>query len=99
MKFWLLPCLLLVAGCTGYVLPHDATPGEKAEYRGTVISVEADKDFVMEVSGQLLFVDNDAHYEVELGDRLIVYGHIDNDRDEGEAPELDAERVRPWIVK
>lgn len=99
MKILAIPLLLLSTACTGYVLPHDATPDEKAKYRGTVISVEADKDFVMEVSGQLLFVDNDAHYEVELGDRLIVYGHIDNDLAEGEAPELDAERVRPWIVK
>lgn len=80
-----------------YVLKPDSPPGEKRQYRGTVLSVEADGDFLLEVERRLLFVDvGELQTRVEMGDRVLVHGEIDNDRAEGEAPELDAARIEPW---
>ena len=80
-----------------YVLGPDAPAGEARDYRGTVLSVEADGDFLLEVEGRLLFVDlGEQKTRVEMGDRVRVHGQIDNDRAEGEAPELDAARIEVW---
>lgn len=67
-------------------------------FNGTVLSVEEDFDFLLETSGRLLFVDvGDTDTKVELGDRVTVTGRTDNDKDEAEAPELDAESVTDWL--
>jgi hypothetical protein len=93
--------LLLTSACMPhgpYVLGPDAKEGEERTYQGTVLSVEKDGDFLMEVKGRLLFVDYDAEEDeaVEPGDRLTVTGTIDNDMDEAEAPELDATLIEDW---
>lgn len=93
-------CWLGVIACgpsSLYVLGPDAPAGETRTYRGTVLSVEADGDFLLEVDGRLVFVDvGELEAEVELGDRVLVDGKIDNDRAEAESPELDATRIEPW---
>ena len=46
----------------------------------------------------LLLVDvGDTGAKVELGDRVTVTGRTDNDKDEAEAPELDAGSVADWL--
>ena len=93
--------LLLTAACshTGMYALSDRTPADQAmTFNGTVLSVEADGDFLLETSGRLLLVDvGDTGAKVELGDRVTVTGRTDNDKDEAEAPELDAESVTDWL--
>ncbi len=100
-SFYLLPVLLGTAACGfhhGYVLSDNVRDGVAASYSGTVLSVEEDGDFIMDVNGRLLFVDYEAeNHDIELGDRITVSGVIDNDADEAEAPELDAETIVDWI--
>jgi hypothetical protein len=103
MKPHFLAPLLLIGACAHpgmYALP-DRTPADQAmTFKGTVLSVEADGDFLLETRGRLLFVDvGDTGVEVELGDRVIVSGSTDSDLDEGEAPELDAESVTDWLPR
>ncbi|MFZ4122357.1 MAG: hypothetical protein ACOYKM_11915 [Caulobacterales bacterium] len=101
MKPFLLAPLLLTAACshTGMYALSDRTPSDQAmTFNGTELSVEADGDFLLETNGRLLFVDvGDTGAEVELGDRVTVSGRTDNDKDEAEAPELDAESVMDWL--
>jgi len=101
MKPILLAPLLLVAACshTGMYALSDRTPADQAmTFKGTVLSVEADGDFLMETSGRLLLVDvGETGAKVERGDRVTVVGRTDNDKDEAEAPELDAETVTDWL--
>ena len=101
MKAILLAPLLLTAACshTGMYALSDRTPADQAmTFNGTVLSVEADGDFLLETSGRLLLVDvGDTGAKVELGDRVTVTGRTDNDKDEAEAPELDAESVTDWL--
>ena len=53
---------------------------------------------LLETSGRLLLVDvGDTGAKVELGDRVTVTGRTDNDKDEAEAPELDAGSVTDWL--
>jgi hypothetical protein len=96
----ILPLAFVAAACapgSPYVLPPDAPAGEVREFRGTVLSVEADGDFLLEVDGRLLFVDfGELTTSVEMGDRVRVQGSVDNDREDGEAPELDAARIDVW---
>lgn len=84
---------------TGMYALSDRTPADQAmTFNGTVLSVEADGDFLLETSGRLLLVDvGDTGAKVELGDRVTVAGRTDNDKDEAEAPELDAESVTDWL--
>jgi hypothetical protein len=93
--------LLLTAACshTGMYALSDRTPADQAmTFNGTVLSVEADGDFLLETSGRLLLVDvGDTGAKVELGDRVTITGRTDNDKDEAEAPELDAESVTDWL--
>ena len=101
MKAIFLAPLLLTAACshTGMYALSDSTPADQAmTFNGTVLSVEADGDFLLETSGRLLLVDvGDTGAMVELGDRVTVTGRTDNDKDEAEAPELDAESVTDWL--
>lgn len=101
MKPILLAPLLLTAACshTGMYALSDRVPSDQSmTFRGTVLSVEADGDFLLETSGQLLLVDvGDTGAKIELGDRVIVAGRTDNDEDEVDAPELDAESVTAWL--
>jgi hypothetical protein len=101
MKPILLAPLLLAAACshTGIYALSDFTPSDQAmTFKGTVLSVEADGDFLLETSGRLLLVDvGDTGAKVELGDRVVVAGRTDIDEDEAEAPELDAESVTDWL--
>lgn len=101
MKPILLVPLLLTAACshTGIYALSDFTPSDLAmTFKGTVLSVEADGDFLLETSGRLLLVDvGDTGAKVELGDRVVVAGRTDIDEDEAEAPELDAESVTDWL--
>jgi hypothetical protein len=101
MKAIFLAPLLLTAACshTGMYALSDRTPADQAmTFNGTVLSVEADGDFLLETSGRLLLVDvGDTGAKVELGDRVTVTGRTDNDKDEAEAPELDAESVTDWL--
>ena len=101
MKAIFLAPLLLTAACshTGMYALSDSTPADQAmTFNGTVLSVEADGDFLLETSGRLLLVDvGDTGAKVELGDRVTVMGRTDNDMDEAEAPELDAESVTDWL--
>jgi len=101
MKAIFLAPLLLTAACshTGMYALSDSTPADQAmTINGTVLSVEADGDFLLETSGRLLLVDvGDTGAKVELGDRVTVTGRTDNDKDEAEAPELDAESVTDWL--
>jgi hypothetical protein len=101
MKPIFLAPLLFTAACshTGIYALSDRTPVDKAmTFNGTVLSVEADGDFLLETSGRLLFVDvGDTDTKVDLGDRVTVTGRTDNDKDEAEAPELDAESVTDWL--
>jgi len=103
MKHILLAPLLLTAACshTGIYALSDRTPSDQAmTFTGTVLSVEADGDFVLETSGRLLLVDvGDTGAKVELGDRVIVAGRTDNDEDEADAPELDAQTVTDWLPR
>lgn len=98
----LLPLLLVTSACAHsslYMLSDTAVDGDMQVVKGTVLSVEEDGDVLLESSGRLVFIDmDDVEDELELGDRIIVHGVIDNDVDEGEAPEIDAERVDSWIV-
>ena len=93
--------LLLTAACshTGMYALSDRTPADQAmTFNSTVLSVEADGDFLLETSGRLLLVDvGDTGAKVELGDRVTITGRTDNDKDEAEAPELDAESVTDWL--
>lgn len=93
--------LLLTAACshTGMYALSDRTPADQAmTFNGTVLSVEADGDFLLETSGRLLLVDvGDTGAKVELGDRVTITGRTDNDKNEAEAPELDAESVTDWL--
>lgn len=97
----LLAPLLLTAACshTGMYALSDSTPTNQAmTFKGTVLSVEADGDFLLETRGRLLLVDvGDTGAKVELGDRVTVTGRTDNDADDAEAPELDAESVTDWL--
>jgi hypothetical protein len=101
MKAIFLAPLLLTAACshTGMYALSDSTPADQAmTFNGTVLSVEADGDFLLETSGRLLLVDvGDTGAMVELGDRVTVTGRTDNDKDEAEAPELDAGSVTDWL--
>ena len=101
MKAIFLAPLLLTAACshTGMYALSDSTPADQAmTINGTVLSVEADGDFLLETSGRLLLVDvGDTGAKVELGDRVTVTGRTDNDKDEAEAPELDAGSVTDWL--
>ena len=101
MKAIFLAPLLLTAACshTGMYALSDRTPADQAmTFNGTVLSVEADGDFLLETSGRLLLVDvGDTGAKVELGDRVTVTGGTDNDKDEAEAPELDAGSVADWL--
>jgi hypothetical protein len=101
MKAIFLAPLLLTAACshTGMYALSDSTPADQAmTINGTVLSVEADGDFLLETSGRLLLVDvGDTGAKVELGDRVTVTGRTDNDKDEAEAPELDAGSVADWL--
>lgn len=101
MKAIFLAPLLLTAACshTGVYALSDSTPADQAmTFNGTVLSVEADGDFLLETSGRLLLVDvGDTGAKVELGDRVTVTGRTDNDKDEAEAPELDAGSVADWL--
>ena len=101
MKAIFLAPLLLTAACshTGMYALSDRTPADQAmTFNGTVLSVEADGDFLLETSGRLLLVDvGDTGAKVELGDRVTVTGRTDNDKDEAEAPELDAGSVTDWL--
>jgi hypothetical protein len=101
MKAIFLAPLLLTAACshTGMYALSDSTPADQAmTFNGTVLSVEADGDFLLETSGRLLLVDvGDTGAKVELGDRVTVTGRTDNDKDEAEAPELDAGSVADWL--
>ncbi|OZB15138.1 MAG: hypothetical protein B7X53_12180 [Hyphomonas sp. 34-62-18] len=101
MKPILLAPLLVTAACThtGFYALSDSTPSDRAmTFNGTVLSVEADGDFLLETSGRLLLVDvGDTDVKVELGDRVTVTGRTDNDNDEADAPELDAESVTDWL--
>ena len=101
MKAIFLAPLLLTAACshTGMYALSDSTPADQAmTFNGTVLSVEADGDFLLETSGRLLLVDvGDTGAKVELGDRVTVTGRTDNDKDEAEAPELDAGSVTDWL--
>ena len=101
MKAIFLAPLLLTAACshTGMYALSDSTPADQAmTINGTVLSVEADGDFLLETSGRLLLVDvGDTGAMVELGDRVTVTGRTDNDKDEAEAPELDAGSVADWL--
>ncbi len=91
-----LPLILAACATTPYALDVHATDGASYSAKGTVISVEQDGDFVLETQGKMLFVDVEKGTpSVELGDRLIVSGEIDND-DESEAPELDAKQIEEW---
>ncbi len=96
-KLAFLSMSLLLAACTTnpYALSIHSTDGEAYSAKGTVISVEDDGDFVMETHGKTLFVDVKDGMSVELGDRVIVGGFIDND-DDTEAAELDADRISDW---
>lgn len=102
MKLILLAPLLLTAACshTGMYALSDRTPADQAmTLNGTVLSVEADGDFLMETSGRLSFFDvGETGAKVELGERVTVSGRTDNDKDEAEAPELDAETVTDWLA-
>lgn len=93
-----LPLLLTSCVTQRYALDNHAIDGEEYSAKGTVISVERDGDFVLETCGKLLFVDVSKGMKVELGDRVIVSGKIDND-DEDEAAELDAESIEAWPHK
>jgi len=99
-RLFFVPSIFAWAACgpnSLYVLPPDVPAGETRQYRGTVLSVEEDGDFLLEVDRRLLFVDvGDREIEVELGDRLLVRGTVENETAEGEAPELDATRVEVW---
>ena len=101
MKPIFLAPLLLTAACshTGMYALSDRTPADQAmTFNGTVLSVEADGDFLLESSGRLLLVDvGDTGVMVELGDRVTVTGRTDNDKNEAEAPELDADSVTDWL--
>ena len=101
MKAIFLAPLLLTAACshTGMYALSDSTPADQAmTFNGTVLSVEADGDFLLETSGRLLLVDvGDTGAKVELGDRVTVTGRTDNDKDEAEAPELGAGSVADWL--
>jgi hypothetical protein len=101
MKPILMAPLLLTAACshTGMYALSDLTPSDQAmTFKGTVLSVEADGDFLLETSGRLLLVDvGETGAKVELGDRVVVAGRTDIDEGEAEAPELDAESVTDWL--
>ena len=89
--------ILALSACAShpYALSIHAVDGESYLAKGTVISVEADGDFVLETNRKMLFVDAKDGMEVELGDRIMVKGTIDND-DDSEAAELDAESIQDW---
>ena len=89
--------ILTISACAPnpYALTVHAVDGEAYSAKGTVISVERDGDFILETQGKLLFVDAKDGMEVELGDRVVVKGAIDND-DDSEAPELDAVSIQDW---
>jgi hypothetical protein len=77
----------------------DRTPSDQAmTFNGAELSVEADGDFLLETRGRLLFIDvGDTGGKVELSDRVTVNGQTDSDKDDAEAPELDAESVTVWL--
>ncbi len=89
---------LALASCSHspYVLNLKSQDGQKAQFTGTVISVERDRDFVLEVGGKYLFVDMGdlAKKRVELGDYIEVHGKIDVEEDGNERPELDATKIK-----
>lgn len=72
--------------------------GSKLCLHGTVLATEEDGDFLLETHGKLAFVDvGDLRDRVEIGDRVVVSGVVEDDGDEGEATELDAVRIQAWL--
>jgi len=96
-RLFFVPSIFAWAACgpnSLYVLPPDVPAGETRQYRGTVLSVEEDGDFLLEVDRRLLFVDvGDREIEVELRqdrDRSRLAFLYDAEAPEPAAGERDA---------
>ena len=93
----LVAAALLTASCTNYRL-SSADAGKTMTLKGTVLAVERDGDLLLESGGRMAFIDvADTNTDVEMGQQVIITGEVEHDANEGEAPELDAVSIEPWI--